>query len=427
MNQSAYRPVARRRVFYIPGYDPMPPRRYRELYRTEGLKQAEISGYRLAVKKRGGDAFGWMAKTDIEGQTTTASVEVLLWSDIVRDSMGAGFVATYVQLVRTAWIYLSTGTLQRLMWLRRGPIIAALYPIAMLLGQLLLAIVAGWIAGGWLQSGLMLLGGLAGAVLPDWLAGFWLWPALASGLGWALTAGLATWIIRRFRAMDHKLFAYYLMHDYAFTSKHAGRNPDVLDARMAEFAEKIGAALAEDVDEVLVVGHSSGAHLAVSILADLIRAGRVPANGPVLSLLTLGHVIPMVSFLPKADRLRADLYFMSMQDEVTWVDVSAPGDGCSFALCDPVAVTGLAQPEQKWPLVISAAFSQTLKRETFAKLKRRYFRLHFQYLCAFDNPGDYDYFQITGGPISLGQRFADRNPSRSRIDVPASRYRSMAA
>ena len=41
--------VHRRKVFYIPGYDPFPARRYRELYRSEGAKQAEISGYGLQV------------------------------------------------------------------------------------------------------------------------------------------------------------------------------------------------------------------------------------------------------------------------------------------------------------------------------------------------------------------------------------------
>jgi hypothetical protein len=34
--------VRRRRVFYIPGYDPFHPRRYRELYRTESKAQAEF-------------------------------------------------------------------------------------------------------------------------------------------------------------------------------------------------------------------------------------------------------------------------------------------------------------------------------------------------------------------------------------------------
>jgi hypothetical protein len=66
---------------------------------------------------------------------------------------------------------------------------------------------------------------------------------------------------------------------------------------------------------VLVVGHSSGAYLAVSVLADLIRRGGCLA-GPVLSLLTLGQVVPMVSFLPRAGRLRADLALMSETGQV---------------------------------------------------------------------------------------------------------------
>ena len=136
----------------------------------------------------------------------------------------------------------------------------------------------------------------------------------------------------------------------------------------------------------------------------------------------------MVSFLPRADRLRADLHYLCQRDELTWVDVTAPGDGCAFALCDPVAVSGVA-PEsgQKGPLVISAAFTQTLSPERWKELRWRFFRLHFQYLCAFDRPKDYDYFRITAGPQTLSARFHGRNPSRSRIDIPASRYTSMAA
>lgn len=184
--------------------------------------------------------------------------------------------------------------------------------------------------------------------------------------------------------------------------------------------------MADDVEEVLIVGHSSGAHLAVSILADLIRAGRVPAGAPALGFLSLGQVVPMMSFLPDAYRLRGDLAYLSVQDGITWVDVTAPGDGCAFALCDPVAVSGMQTDESKWPLVISAAFTQSLAPETWKALRWRFFRLHFQYLCAFDRPKDYDYFQITAGPMTLADRFHDRPPSKSRIDVTASKYTSTA-
>ena len=110
---------------------------------------------------------------------------------------------------------------------------------------------------------------------------------------------------------------------------------------------------------------------------------------------------------------------------MTWVDVTAPGDGCCFALCDPVAVTGVAPDDKLWPLVISAAFTQSLTPARWKALRWRFFRLHFQYLCAFDQPKDYDYFQITAGPILLRDRYADRQPSKLRIDVPVSKYTSM--
>jgi len=179
------------------------------------------------------------------------------------------------------------------------------------------------------------------------------------------------------------------------------------------FRARLRAALDSGVDEVLVVGHSSGVHLGVSLLADALRAG-VPAR-PVLAFLSLGQAVPMASFLPGARRLRADLRYLSERADVAWIDVTAPSDGCSFALCDPVAVSGVATRAQRWPLIISAAFSQTLSPERWNALKRRYFRLHFQYLCAFDRPGDYDYFQITAGPISLRKRFRGRRPSANRI------------
>ena len=429
------RPVARRKVFYIPGYDPIPPRRYRELYRTEGAEQAEISGYKIGLQAKSDSAdYGWKVAAQMDGQSTFADIDVLVWSDIVRDSMSNTIPATYLQLLRTSWTYIVTGTLRRLMWMRKGPVIAALYPVGMLLAQLLAAVVAGWIVSaiaGWIggligplvASGFTALG--ASETTAATAQGVVAWAVYV--LQWAAFLGVTWFGLRWFKAKDGKLFAYYLMHDYAYSARRGGANPPELEARMATFGDRIAAALAEDWDEVLVVGHSSGAHLGISIVADLIRTDRVPANGPALAFLTLGHVVPMVSFLPKAHRLRNDLAYLSMQRDITWVDVTAPGDGCAFALCDPVAVTGVAPPGQVWPLVISAAFTQTLSEERWTALRWRFFRLHFQYLCAFDRPGDYDYFRITAGPLTLSERFEGRPPSKSRIDVPASKYTSLAA
>lgn len=399
--------VRTRRVFYIPGYDPIHPRRYRELYRTESAAQAQISGYEIAqTPKQGKGPYGWHVQATIDGVAVSADVDVLLWSDIVRDSMETSVPATYLQLVRTAWTYITSGALRRLMWMRKGPVIAALYPVGMLLVQLLIAFIA---AATLAWAGRSLLGDIGGA------------------LGWMLGLAVMWLILNWFKRKDGRFFAYYLMHDYAFSARWRGANPPSLEGRMNEFGDIIAQALTEDVDEVLVVGHSSGAHLAVSILADLLRTGRVPSQGPSLGFLSLGQVVPMMSFLPDAYRLRADLAYLSIQDGIAWVDVTAPGDGCAFALCDPVAVSGVQTDASKWPLVISAAFTQSLSPETWKALRWRFFRLHFQYLCAFDRPKDYDYFQITAGPMTLADRYRDRPPSKSRIDVPASKYTSTSA
>lgn len=397
-------PVRRRKVFYIPGYDPFPPRRYRELYRSEAALQSELSGHDIALAPKSGGGYGWLIEAEIEGRDVSAEVEVLVWSDLVKASMGQGIVETYRQLVRTSWLYLRSGALGRLMRLRKGPMIAALYPIAALILQLLAAMGAGLAAARFLPVG-GLLGDLLGLIL---LAG-------------SVWGGL--WLFRRY---DRRIFAWYLMHDYAFTTIDAGAYPAALEARIAAFRARIAADLAGEWDEVLVVGHSSGAHLAISILADLIRREPVFPDGPALSLLTLGQVVPMVSFLPGAARLREDLAYLSERTELAWVDVTAPGDGCAFALCDPVAVSGMAGPAQRWPLVLSAAFSRTLSPARWQRLKRRHFRLHFQYLCAFDSlsgrPDDYDYFAATAGPKTLWQRFGGRAPSRSRIVEPLNPY-----
>lgn len=386
----------RRRVLYIPGYDPIPPRRYRELYRREGTAQAEISGYTLEMgARRDRTGFGWGATGSFPQGEAQTEIEVLVWADIVQGSMGQGILTTYGQLARTAWAYIGSGALFRLMRLRRGPVIAALYPIVVLVLQLVMALLAGWLLG-WIA-----------AQLGGWRLGL---PVMA-GVTWAALVG--------WRRLDGRIFAYYLMHDYAFTAQNGGEYPPALEERITRFTDRIAQVLQGDWDEVLIIGHSSGAYLAVSVLSDLIRSGRQPANGPVLSLMTLGHVVPMASFLPRAERLRRDLAFLSSRDEIFWLDVTAPGDACSFGLCDPVAVTGVATPDQKHPLVISAAFTQTLSPEKQRELRGHWFRLHFQYLCAFDRPGDYDYFAITSGPMTLAQRFATRAPSPGRITTPA--------
>ncbi|MGD9295480.1 MAG: hypothetical protein PVI41_11400, partial [Roseobacter sp.] len=360
--------------------------------------------------KQASETFGWHVTGEFDGQQVQSDIEVLTWSDIVQQSRPHSVLTTYRDLIRTAWIYVSTGALFRLMLLRKGPVLAALYPVVALIGQAFLAVLLGWVT----YNSVTLIG--SEIRMPRAVQ-----TVLAVGSALLIVAITLRW----FHKHDGRFFAYYLMHDFAYSAALLGAYPDDLEARLRAFRQRLAAALQDEVDEVLLVGHSSGAYLGVSVLADLIRTGSLPANGPALGFLSLGQVVPMVSFLPRAERLRGDLRLLSASSAVTWVDVTAPGDGCCFALCDPVAVSGQTTPEKRGPLVFSAAFTQSLSPARWKALRWRFFRLHFQYLCAFDRPKDYDYFQITAGPLTLAERYAGRAPSRSRLEKSLSKYTSV--
>ena len=384
--------VHKRKVFYLPGYDPVPARHYREMYRREGAAQAGISGYALHMQAMQSAGYAWQVEAEIDGVETVTEVEFLAWNDIVLASMQAGILASYWLLVRTLWLYLRSGTLFALIRLRPAPMLAALYPVLLLGGQLLLGLLALWLA-------------VWGLGLAGWLVG----GAALYGILWL------------FKQQDRRIYAYYLLYVYAFSAWHAGGYPPALRARMEDFKARIAKALTQNNDEVLIVGHSVGAHLGVELLAEMERDGMIQGNTP-LGMLSLGEVIPMISYLPAARRLRHSLHALGQSARVFWLDVTAPGDGGCFALCDPVAVSGVGTG----PKVLSAAFSQTLKPETYAARKRAFFKLHFQYLCAFDKPDKYDYFAITAGPKTLEARYGAQPDSPSKRTRCFSKYTDMA-
>lgn len=395
------RDVARRKVFYISGFDPLGPRRYRELYRREGPRQGRIAGYQLTVRGQPRTPSGNFAWRVVQHQGTLRTVsefEFLGWDDIVRRSIRPSFVHVYGLMFRTLWIYLSSGAIRAMWQLRAGPLIAGLVPPALMM---LYVVYAGMTA---LAAGLVIVGPLG-------------LPAHA-----AVPAGIVVWILamRATLIFEDQMMIYFLVSDLGYSARERGRYPRLLSARLDAFAGAIAAAMASRrYDEVLVVGHSSGAQLAVTALA---RAGRRQGldGNTRAGLLTLGQSIAMTAFLPRADALRADLAQLADDGRIFWLDVTAPGDGACFALTDPAANCRKAgrpvgAPN---PLVLSAAFRQTMDRNDLRRYRWRLLRMHFQYLCAFAHPRDYDYFRITAGPRSLAARFAGRACSPSMIAEP---------
>ena len=67
--------IATRRVLFIPGFDPTPPRAHRERYRREGAKQAEVSDYRLSLTADPQSAPGaWRVHAETDGHADRDTV-----------------------------------------------------------------------------------------------------------------------------------------------------------------------------------------------------------------------------------------------------------------------------------------------------------------------------------------------------------------
>ena len=395
--------VARRKVLYVSGFDPLGARRYRELCRTEGPAQGAVAGYDIKVAAAPRSMTGnyaWRVTHERAGKSTVADFEFLGWDDIVRHSIRPSLRYVYALMFRTLWTYLSSGAIRAMLRLRSGPLIAGLVPAVLMVFYLLYAGLIG------LSAGLLAAGPLGLPVAAAVLIGVGAWVAAMLGT----------------RAFEEQMMIYFMVNDLGYSACERGRYPAPLSARLDVFAESIRAAVASgDYDEVLVVGHSSGAQLAVTALARMLRR-HGHDGGCRLSLMTLGQSIAMTSFLPEADELRADLAQLADDDRVFWLDVTAPGDGACFALSDPSGTcrAGGRPASAVNPLVISAAFRETMCPSELRRYRWRLLRMHFQYLCAFAHPKGYDYFDLTAGPVSLAARYAGRECSPSMRADPVS-------
>jgi hypothetical protein len=158
-------------------------------------------------------------------------------------------------------------------------------------------------------------------------------------------------------------------------------------------------------DEVLVAGHSVGTHIAITAVA---RALDSIPDGSWLSLLTAGQSIVMTPDAPLAAQFRQDLLKVATSSKVRWIDVTSAVDGSCIALTDPLATSGIARPAGAMiqPKLVSARFNKLFTPATYAGMRRDFLRTHFQYLMAAELAGDYDYFLITAGDMTLQDRFA---------------------
>lgn len=365
-------PVARRLVFHIAGYDPMSAqtahhRFVRELARFRaGWGLASEAGP-LTLE---GDVATWRVATSGPDWSVETQVRWLRWEDVMarldrlptprRLARGLLALADFAQggallgYMRHNWRYA----------------LFLLYPLVLL--ALLAA--AGLAAG-------RVVAGLAGGTSLGILAGI------------AVFAGLLHWARRGLR-LDH------LLDDWIFAREQI-RDPDpVLAARLGRFAgEVVEAAARDDVDEVLLVGHSLGAVLAVEIADRALALNpALGTSGAAVSLATVGSSIPKLGLHRAARTLRERLGRVGAAPGLAWVDYQAYADVMNFHKFHPVRGLGAGL---RGPLVRLVSIRKMLDPAYYRRIRMNLLRVHNQFVSANDLRSIYDYFVLVCGPRPL--------------------------
>jgi hypothetical protein len=374
--------IQTRRVHYLPGFDPRGARHYHHLYQTQSALQTRHNHAQLSVSHRiplPPHFHRWEIKAQWGQTTTLTDYHFLGWEDIIRQNWTHNHLAVLSQAVPAYLRFAAARGFQKVRSHSRNAFLTGTLPVAYYAATSTLALSLG-------RSLALALPDLP-SVPPSILT-----PLLASLLAPAILAGGSklglAWLLR----------TYSLIHRW-----HTLQIPE-LAHRASAMAEHILAShQTNPTDETLLIGHSVGSLLAVSVAAQLQRllTSKNLQPPPRLHLLTLGQCIPLLSFLP-ATLFRSELETVS-NATLPWTDISAPPDPLCFFKQNPLTASNIPGASPNRVRCLNARVFRMFTPETYKKLRWNKIRLHFQYLMASELPAPYDYFRITAGPSPLSE------------------------
>jgi pimeloyl-ACP methyl ester carboxylesterase len=237
------------------------------------------------------------------------------------------------------------------------------------------------------------------------------WLGLTGGPILPLLAGLAV-AYGAGRFGGRRYFVFHLMDLWSFSREHLRCRRPGMDQRIDSWATLIAERMeASSYDEVLLVGHSTGGALILDVAHQL--AERLTAEGRNVDfrLVTVGSTSLKVALHPAARRARERLEALAGYPDIRWTEFQALTDIINFYKCDPYARAGLThQRPDAFPRQFQVRIRDMLERDAYRRVKKSFFRVHYQFISANSRRYFYDFFMICCGTRSIEAVRGDRLP-----------------
>jgi hypothetical protein len=226
----------------------------------------------------------------------------------------------------------------------------------------------------------------------------------------AVTAGLAiTAMGTVLKYTEKRTYVLYLLSDTIWTWQFSHRQRPDWDQRIDRFAQHlVDVARTSQAQEIVLVGHSSGSFLGVELLARALKLDpSIGRHGPRIVLLTIGANFPIVGYHKASHEFRDHLRDLAVEPSIDWIDCQARKDVMNFFQFDPLAAHGIdVGTARRNPTIVPIRFREIIRPENYNAFRRKFFRVHFQFVMANQVPHAYDFFMIVCGPVPLRERMA---------------------
>jgi hypothetical protein len=359
----------RRDVFHLPGYDPAPLAAVKRRFAREIRRFEQTWSLKSSISESAEDN-AWKVSTSGPNWRTETLYKFVCWDDVIQD-IG-----------------------RRSMWLRipEGMRAFADFAVNALPGY----VRANWRYAGFFLYPFLMFFVLAAAAVTAGILGA---RAAESVLAGALIAIIAFGLLWQWPG--RRLYLHLLFDDWIFSGLYLRRGNPAVEAKLDQAAQEIvAAARRNEADEIVVIGHSLGAVLAIDLLDRALRLEpALGQKGPRVALISVGSSILKIGLHSAAARFRAAAERVSSAPGVFWGDFQAISDVMNFYKRDPL--TAMKLPAREVPLVRMVRLRHMLAPEIYRRIRYRPLRMHMQFVSGNNLRNAYDYFMLVCGPLHV--------------------------